>query len=82
MKKQYFVQAHGYLERALFYEYVHNKFKIKDGYRDKEYMCHSKYPFVIDLKEKYMYLLESITSCAMAAQNNKIINVEEFKECV
>ena len=51
MKKQYFVQAHGYLERALFYEYVHNKFNIKDGYRDKEYMCHSKYPFVIDLKK-------------------------------
>ena len=73
MKKQYFVMAHGYLERALFYEYIHSNFKIKDVCFDKEYMCHSNFPFVIDLKKKIMYVLESITCCAMAAQSKKLL---------
>ena len=81
MKKQFIVQGHGYLERALFYQYIHNNFKIKDMI-DKEYMCHSNFPFVVDLKEKKLYILESITCCACASQAKKIININEFKECV
>ena len=82
MKKQFIVGAHGYLERALFYEYIHKKYKIKNLYFDKEYMCHSNFPFVIDFKKKFISVLESITCCAMAAQNKKIVSIEEFKECV
>ncbi|MEE3343528.1 MAG: hypothetical protein VZS44_05515 [Bacilli bacterium] len=82
MKKSYIVECHGYNNRALFYEYIHNRFKLKDGYYDKEYMCHSNYPFVIDLKKKVLYILESITCCACAAQNNQIISINKFKELI
>ena len=82
MNKQFIVEAHGYLERALFYEYIHSNYKVKDINFDKEEMCHSTFPFVIDLQKKKLYILKSITCCAMAAQNKKIISIEKFKECV
>ena len=52
MNKQFIVEAHGYLERALFYEYIHSNYKVKDINFDKEEMCHSTFPFVIDLQKK------------------------------
>lgn len=82
MKRQYIVSEHGYLNRCLFYKYVHDNYKIKDVYYDKEYMCRSKFPFVVDLKKKILYVCESITCCALASQNKRIIIVKDFKEGV
>jgi len=81
-KKQYIVKASSYLERALLYEYIHKKYKIKDMFFDKEYMCHSNFPFVVDFKKKKLYVIESISCCACAAQNNQIISIEEFRKNV
>lgn len=53
MKTHYFVQEHGYYERAAFYEYVCKKYNLKDKFFDKDYMCNSKFPFDIDLEKKY-----------------------------
>lgn len=82
MKTQYIVQGHGYIERSMFYNYIHNRYKIKDINYTKEEMCQSTFPFIVDLKKKKLYILESITCCAIASQNNKIIKIEEFKEGV
>lgn len=80
MKTHYFVQEHGYYERAAFYEYVCKKYNLKDKFFDKDYMCNSKFPFDIDLEKKYITVIESITCCAMAAQKKVIFNVDEFKK--
>lgn len=56
-----------------------NKYKLKNKYEIKT-MYLSPYPFVIDLKKKIIYILESITCCAIASQNNIIISEENFKE--
>ena len=45
-------------------------------------MCRSKFPFVVDLKKKILYVCESITCCALASQNKRIISVKDFKEGV
>ena len=45
-------------------------------------MSISPFPLVIDLKKKIIYILESITCCAIAAQNNIIISEENFKEII
>ena len=58
-----------------------NKYKLKNKYEIKT-MYLSPYPFVIDLKKKIIYILESITCCAIAAQNNIIISEENFKEII
>ena len=45
-------------------------------------MSISPFPLVIDLKKKIIYILESITCCAIASQNNRIITEENFKEII
>ena len=80
MRTQYFVQEHGYYERAAFYEYIHNKYKVKDLFFNKDYVSSSNFPFVVDFKKKFLTVCESITCCACAAQAKNILTVEEFKE--
>ena len=80
MRNQYFIQEHGYYERAAFYEYIHKKYKLIDLFFNKDYMSSSSFPFVVDFKKKILTVCESITCCACAAQANKIITIEEFKE--
>lgn len=77
MNKQYFIIGN---DRKEIYYYIHSKYNVIDYGRDKDYMCKSHYPFVLDLKNHTLSLLESITACACAAQNNKIIKFENFKE--
>ena len=77
MKKiDYLVQPNN---REDFYNYMHNK-KYKYLYFDKEYMINSNFPFGIDTKHKKIILIESITVCACAAQNNQILSFEEFQK--
>jgi len=74
---QYFIIGK---DREEIYNYIHSRYKVIDYVRDKEYMCKSHYPFILDLEDHTLGLLESITACACAAQNNKIIKFEDFKE--
>ncbi len=77
---QYIVMESNTSDREEFYEYIHSKYILDDLAFDKEYMIKSHFPFVIDFTKKYFTVLESITCCACAAQNKKIISIEEFKE--
>ena len=79
MNKQYIVQESNINNRKEFYNYIINKYKLKT-YTNKEYMINNKYPFVIDLNTKEFYILESITCCACAAQQDRIISIKEFKK--
>jgi len=78
--KQYFVQIKGYYERAAFYDYIHKRFKVKDIFFNKDKMASSNFPFVIDFEKNFLTVVESITVCACAAQNKRIISEDEFKK--
>ena len=82
MGKQYIVQIKGYNERAAFYDYIHEIFNLKDKFFNKDRMSSSKFPFVVDFDNNYLTVVESITVCACAAQNKRIISKEEFKKKV
>ena len=77
-KINYIVQPNN---REEFYNYMHN-YNYKDLYYIKEYMLNSHFPFGIDTKHKKLLLIESITVCACAAQNNQILSFEEFKRII
>ena len=77
-KKQYTVQVSGPTNRKEFIKLIKNNFKLKFLF-DEEYMINSKFPFIVDLKDKTFWVCESITCCACAAQNNQILSIEEFK---
>ena len=70
---QYIVEVKD--KREYFYNYIHNKYNIKDV-MDIDYMINNKYPFVIDLKEKTLWVCTSITCLACA----HIIKVNNFIE--
>ena len=78
-KKQYIVQISGINNREYFFEYINDNYKLKN-YFTKDYMIHSKFPFVIDFKDKSFWVCESITCCACAAQNNKILSFFQFQK--
>lgn len=77
MNKHYFINGKN---REEIYDYIHDNYEVIDYVRNKEYMLKSSFPFILDLEDNTLGLLESITSCAMASQNNQIISLEEFKK--
>ena len=58
-------------------ELIDNNYKL-NKYFTKDYMIHSKFPFVIDFKDNSFWVCESITCCACAAQREKILTPREF----
>ncbi len=76
-KEQYIVQVSGIDNREYFYELIDNNYKL-NKYFTKDYMIHSKFPFVIDFKDNSFWVCESITCCACAAQREKILTPREF----
>ena len=79
MKKQYIVTEDGTYKRKEFYDYITSNYNL-DVKFSEEHMINSTFPFVVDFKEKNFGVCESITCCACAAQNKRIITVLEFKE--
>ena len=43
-------------------------------------MINSKFPFVVDHKDKVFWVCESVACCAAAAQNGILITVDEFEK--
>ena len=78
MKTQFIVQEHDIIERREFYDYVHENYEIMDK-MDPEAMINNHFPFVVDLKEKILWVCNSITCLACAKQNGLIINYSDFK---
>ena len=78
-KEQYMVHDTDISNRKAFYEYIKNKYNLKIRMTKKR-MVQNKFPFVIDFIDNSFWVCESITCCACAAQNKKIITIEKFKE--
>ena len=76
-KEQYMIQVSGIDKREYFYELIDSNYKLKK-YFTKDYMIHSKFPFIVDFKDKSFWVCESITCCACAAQKKKILTPSEF----
>ena len=73
--KQYIVHDVKLIKRKILYNYLkENNYKFLDG--EKEYYISSKFPFVIE--EKVVWICNSITCCAAAAQSKRIITVDEY----
>ena len=78
-KEQYMVQESNISKRKAFYEYIKKKYKLK-RHMTKHRMVYNSFPFVIDFKKMDFWVCESITCCACAAQNKRIISIEDFKK--
>ncbi len=76
MKGQFIIQEPNFKKKGKFIEYILDNYKVNNQIRD----CRNKYPLVIDFDEKIIYTLESITCCACAAQNKRIISINHFKK--
>ncbi len=76
MKGQYVVQEGNAKKKISFYNYILKKYKLSNHVDN----ILSKYPLVIDFEERIIYSLESITCCALAAQNKQIISINDFKK--
>ena len=78
-KEQYMVHDSDIFNRNAFYEYIINKYNLLVR-MERDEMVGSKFPFVVDLKDKSFWVCESVTCCACAAQKKKILTIEKFNE--
>ena len=74
MKTQFIIEEQCEEKRRYFYNYIHEKYNLEDKMSSK-YMIGSKYPFVVDLKEKTLWVCTSITclACTKGITINKFI---------
>ena len=80
IRTQFIIREGNKNKRREFYDYIMNKYSYKIIHHDKEHIINSKFPFVVDHKEKVFWVYESITCCAMAQQNEVIITIDKFKK--
>ena len=81
MKKQFIVQEKDKKKRRAFYNYIHKHYKLKDVFNDANNMINNNvFPFVVDFSDNTLWVCNSITCCACAAQTHQIISIQEFKE--
>ena len=78
----YLVTAHGLLERASLYDYLHSLGYTDDKSFDRETMVNSTYPFGVCIKEKKLLIVESATICFLEQKNGRVINVDDFKKII
>lgn len=78
---QYIVKESNIKLRKEFYRYINDKYNLKVLMPITKYY-YSVFPFVVDLDEYNFWVCESITCCAAAAQNNRIITINEFFKCI
>ena len=74
-KKQYIVHDVDLTKRKELYDYLKEEgYIFIDGL--KEYYVNAKFPFVIE--KNIVWICNSITCCAAAAQNGSIITIEKY----
>ena len=78
---QYIVSDKDVNKRRELYDFIHSNYIIKD-YEDRNNIVENIFPIVVDLDEGSLWVCSSITCLACAAQNKKIINIEEFRNKV
>ena len=79
-RTQYMIKESNKNKRKEFYDYIVDKYNFKIIHHNKEEMINSKFPFVVDFKEKVFWVCESISCCAAAQQAGVIITIDEFKK--
>jgi len=79
-RTQYIISESDKVKRKEFYDYIMNKYNYEVIHHSKVEMINSKFPFVVDHKNKVFWVCESITCCAAAASNGVIITIDEFKK--
>ena len=83
MKKQYIVNESNKVKRSYFFDYIIKKYNLKVEYPFiKEEFVSSNFPFVIDFNENIIWICNSITCCAISAQNHLIKTIDEFKKAI
>ena len=75
----YLVREKDINKRIAFYNYLHEKYNIKDYIFSKEEIINSFFPFLVNMESKKVSICNSITVCACASQCKKIISINEFK---
>ena len=80
MRTQFIVSESDKSKRRKFYDYIMNKYNYEVIHHSREHMINSKFPFVVDHKNKVFWVCESIICCAAAAQNRVIITIDDFKK--
>ena len=80
MKKrtQFIIKEADINKRKEFLDYIKNKYDFKLVNYTEEEIINNKFPIVIDFKEKVIWVCESISCLAIAAQKGLIITIEEF----
>ena len=76
---QFVVNDNNVIEREKFYNYILKNYDLKNLIYDVD-MIKSKFSFVIDFDNNTFWICNSITCCACAVWNNKIISIKEFKK--
>ena len=74
---QYIIREGNINKRKEFYNYIISNYNLKVIMPITKYY-YSVFPFVVDFDEKNFWVCESITCCAAAAQNNRIITINDF----
>ena len=80
MKKrtQFIIKEADINKRKEFLDYIKNKYDFKLVNYTEEEIINNKFPIVIDFKEKVIWVCESISCLAIAAQKGLIISIEKF----
>ena len=79
-RTQYIIREGNINKRKEFYDYIMNKYNFSNIHYSKDSMINSKFPFVVDFKEKVFWVCESVSCCACAQQAGVIITIDEFKK--
>ncbi len=80
MKKRYVVSVHGKDSRRTFFKYILENYKLKIDLDIIDLIDDTEYPFVVDFKDKVLWICNSICCCRGFAFNNEIITEKEFKK--
>lgn len=74
---QYLVQSTNLEERNEFYNYLINNGYTPVNNLKKQTIINNKFPFVIEENNTF-WICESITCCAVASSNGRIISIKEY----
>ena len=80
-RMQFIVEEFNKNKREKFYDYITKKYDLKIIYPyTRERFIDSKFPFIVDFKERNFWVCESVTCSAAAASAHVIISIEDFKK--
>lgn len=83
MRTQFIVRVDDKKKREEFFDYICHTYKLKLWYPyNKEEFIASKFPFVVDFKERKIWICSSITCLTCASQAGVIFSIEEFNKMV